>query len=532
MRVNKCNSNLVHKSDIFPVFYQKTINQSQKICLDLVSKCNNSEIPTLAPFHNSPSRPFVFFYFLMIILCFSCKKLVEIPEPVNTITTSETFKSEANATAALIAIYQNMITRQDPGFASGGTTIYAGLSADELNYLQQNVTVLEFQNNTLLPNNSYSKGSIWDMAYFNIYQANAAIEGLNNSSLIALEKKNQLLGEAKFLRAFCYFYLLNFFGDVPSVMSTDWESAQKLSRTSKEQVYEQIVKDLKEAESLLPDVYFAPASERVRVNKWVAIAMLARVYLYTNNWANAEAAASTLISNSTLFGLENDLNSVFLKNSKESIWQLQIDNDSYPYGTYEGLFFLPEYFARNYPPNVVNNLPLYFIPKYYFTTRLINAFENNDKRKLKWVDSTGEILGTNYYYPYKYKIRIGTSGNVTEYYTVLRLAEQYLIRAEARAHLDRIGEARADLNVIRLRAGLADTSVDDKSALLDAILKERQVELFAEWGHRWFDLKRTGNADAVLSSIKGSNWQTTDQLYPIPISELTVNPKLTQNGGY
>jgi hypothetical protein len=115
---------------------------------------------------------------------------------------------------------------------------------------------------------------------------------------------------------------------------------------------------------------------------------------------------------------------------------------------------------------------------------------------------------------------------------VLRLAEQYLIRAEARARLGKVPESQADINAIRSRSGLSNTTAADPAALLLAIEKERQVELFSEWGHRWLDLKRTGRADAVLGAEKPTDWQPTDALYPIPQNEILSNPLLTQNLGY
>jgi hypothetical protein len=115
--------------------------------------------------------------------------------------------------------------------------------------------------------------------------------------------------------------------------------------------------------------------------------------------------------------------------------------------------------------------------------------------------------------------------------TVLRLAEQYLIRAEARTQQNNIAGAQADVNVIRHRAGLGDTPANDKESLLTAIDQERKHELFNEWGHRWLDLKRTGRADAVLSAIK-PQWKPTAVLFPIPESEIINNPALKQNPGY
>ncbi|MBI3235774.1 MAG: RagB/SusD family nutrient uptake outer membrane protein, partial [Bacteroidetes bacterium] len=125
------------------------------------------------------------------------------------------------------------------------------------------------------------------------------------------------------------------------------------------------------------------------------------------------------------------------------------------------------------------------------------------------------------------------TANILEYYTVLRSAEQYLIRAEARNNLDKLSLAIDDINVIRLRAGLALTTIggQTKADVARLIEGERRKEFFAEMGHRWLDLKRTGKLSETLMPIK-SGWQRTDSLYPIPIGEMLTNPNMVQNPGY
>ena len=161
---------------------------------------------------------------------------------------------------------------------------------------------------------------------------------------------------------------------------------------------------------------------------------------------------------------------------------------------------------------------------------LLNAFENGDNRKSNWV--TTLTIGSNTYYaPFKYKIKNGAAP-LSEYYMVLRLAEVYLIRSEARAHADNLTGAIEDLNAIRLRAGLQPYSgSQDRDAILDAIDKERRIELFAEWGHRWLDLKREGKASPELTLIK-PGFNPTDTLYPIPLLQLQNDPYMHQNPGY
>ena len=275
--------------------------------------------------------------------------------------------------------------------------------------------------------------------------------------------------------------------------------------------------------------YDAGLEERVRPTKWAAAALLARVYLYIGDYANAETQATIVTNNSTYYGLLSDLNSVFLRNSKEAIWQLQPINNAGRSNTGEGILFIL--------PNTGPNTSSYPV---YLSNYIVNSFETGDQRKAKWVGSvTPTPPGTNtYFYPNKYKIG-AVNTTVQEYPMVMRLAELYLIRAEARAQQNNTTGAVADLNAIRLRAGLPDYSGSTaQTSLLSAILHERQVELFTEWGHRWLDLKRTGTLNAVMGApggvcaVKGGSWSINSQLFPIPFSELQKDPNLVQNVGY
>jgi len=115
---------------------------------------------------------------------------------------------------------------------------------------------------------------------------------------------------------------------------------------------------------------------------------------------------------------------------------------------------------------------------------------------------------------------------------VLRLAEQYLIRAEARVRQNDLVGAIQDLNVVRARAGLPDLSSGvSQDLILAAVIQERRVELFAEWGHRWSDLIRWGQADSVLSMEK-PKWTANAKLYPLPLVDIQRNGNLRQNDGY
>ena len=442
-------------------------------------------------------------------MIFSCKKFVEIPPSPTQIMNYKVFENDGTATRAIIGIYIQMINSNNL-FTSGNTTFYSGLSADELNYYSNDWRLEFIKNEITIANHDLISAGFWSPAYKYIYASNACIEGLEKSQSLTPSIKKSLLGEAKFIRAYCYFYLVNLFGDVPLVTTTNYEVNSLMPRTAKSLVYDQIVDDLQDAQDLLDQAYLS--TERVRPNKWTATALLARTYLYKEEWAKAAEQASMVIS-SGIYSLNSNLDNVFLKSSNETIFQLQPGSTAI--NTWEGNVILPP----------TNSAP----PTYLLTDTLLNSFESGDRRRTSWVKSR-DFVGQTYYYPNKYKVQ--TSSNLTEYYVYLRLAEQYLIRAEARSQLNDISGAQADVNTIRNRAGLVNTTADDKVSLLFAIEQERKVELFSEWGHRWFDLKRTNRANTILSILNPSTWQSTDVLWPIPTSQLNLNPSLTQNPGY
>lgn len=393
-------------------------------------------------------------------------------------------------------------------------TYLTALSADELWLDEGTVEERQFQENELTPV-AGNIASLWSRIYMGIYYANSAIEGLEGSDKVTPELKDQLLGESLFFRAFYHFILVNLFGEVPYINSTDYTVNAIASREPVDQVYEKITNDLFEAKTLLGEDYPELPGGRTRANKYVATALLARVYLYKKDWIHAEEQASTVISKSSLYRLKEKLSDVFLKNSDETIWQL-IPPGGQKYVN-EGNLFNRGYFQNT--PDLSDSL--------------LQAFEPGDDRDTAWV-LHGTYQGNPWAHPVKYKETASDTATGAEYYTVIRLGELLLIRAEARAHQDKItgtNSAASDLNTVRGRAGLFPTTATNQTQMLAAIAQERRVELFVEWGHRWFDLKRTGKADEVLGLVK-SGWQSTDKLYPIPYNELQLNPNMQPNEGY
>jgi hypothetical protein len=433
----------------------------------------------------------------------SCKKYLDIDPPKDQITAGDVFDNATNTLAAVNGMYTFAL--KPANFLTYQGDFLMGITADEFTYGLDYYD--DFMNDEIAPDD-YNLDNIWSTFYQVIYQANGII-GKVPGSPISDSLKAEYIAEAKVFRAFCHLYLAAYFGDVPLIQTTDVTVTATAKRTPQADVYAAVVSDLTYAENTLP-----PGTVRNgRFNKWMATALLARVYLYQKDWVDAEKKATVLIADAADFALEQDPNKVFLRGSKEAIWQVNSaggDNDNYTYA------------ADVYIPSAN--------PTTYVRDELFNAFEAGDARKAAWIGTT-TVSGATVNYNNKYKsTSTPTDPSQIEDYVLLRLAEQYLIRAEARAQQNNLQGAIADLNVIRARAGLTGLSNSlSQSAVLLAVEQERRVELFGEgYGHRWIDLVRTGRADAVLGAEK-STWKPTAVLLPIPATELANNPNLTPN---
>lgn len=248
---------------------------------------------------------------------------IEVNEPTFELNSATVFSEASTAEAAVTGIYIDMV--QTTGFLSGGQQgIYSltGLSSDELLNYSQQAEQGQFFANALLPTNSWNELFLWNEGYSYIYQANAVLEGLDNAPNLPGEFKNRLRGEVLFIRALSYFYLVNLYGEVPVTVSTDYEINRTLVRSETAEVYDLIENDLKEAADLLPQDYTFSMGERIRPNKWAAHALLARVYLFIEDWQQAIEESSLVIEQNGLYDLSQDLDQVFLANSTEAIWQL------------------------------------------------------------------------------------------------------------------------------------------------------------------------------------------------------------------
>lgn len=438
---------------------------------------------------------------LLTLLLVSCRKLISVSPPVNEVPASDVYNSDVQADAAVADLYYSLGTNTNSNLLS----VINGMSADE------GISLLgmyeQFVSNSI-PADDAQNDAIWRSQYQTIYRCNAVLEGLAVQRGLTPEKVKQWEGEALFVRALCHYYLVGCWGDVPFITTTDVSKTTLAFRMPVDQVYGQLKQDLASAMELLPIAY--TGVEKVRANRWAATALMARIALQAGDYA-AAAAYATAVINARDYHL-GVYDSTFLYHSQQAI--LQVWNSDGV--TLQGQTYIPR--------NNITYCPL--------TSDMMAAFEEGDRRKAAWTRPF--IYGDDtLYYPYKYRNLTTATGDNKEYLMVLRLAEQYLIRAEARAQQQDYSGARADLNSLRQPAGLPDLlPFPDSSSCMQAVIHERRVELFAEWGDRWFTLKRTGIVNKVMGAFKPTTWQHWAALYPIPKQELTKDKNLTQNPGY
>lgn len=393
--------------------------------------------------------------------------------------------------------------------------------------------------------------NVWNQYYSALYNTNYTLEKLSTSTLDAAAK-GPIEGQLKFLRAYFYFHLVQYFGDVVLVTNTlaNPNQAFDLLRSPQADVWAQIEKDLNEAITLLPATY--PASQTGRVTKGAALGILGKVYLTQKKYADAVTTLKQ-VTGYTLNPLYADNFNPARKNGPESIFEIQYQggNDLGEWSNF-AYVFAPRLsagaitgFANTAPAG--RNIP---------TNDLIAAYEPGDLRKDVSLKTSYTLNGTVVNIPYiiKYTYPHTLTGRTDNNWPVLRYADVLLMLAESiNEATGPSAEAFGYLNQVRKRAGLADKTGLDKVAFRDAIMKERRVELAFE-NHRWFDLRRTKtpaelaafmNAYGAKEKAKptvdrgGIAFNAQDYVYteneyylPIPAPQILINAKLTQNPGY
>ncbi|WP_034888801.1 RagB/SusD family nutrient uptake outer membrane protein [Gillisia sp. Hel_I_29] len=457
------------------------------------------------------------FILLLLSFNFSCEDQVSIDAPTDKLVRTEVFSNDQTAISAMNGIYNELYQADFSSGSRSSVTVLAGLSSDNVQYFNSvNLNMMEFQDHEIAPTNPGNL-DLWSSAYNIIYLCNSFIEGLTNSTSIDVELQQQLEGEARFVRAFTYFYLVNLYDKVPLILNTDYRVNALKPQVEKEEIYTQIENDLQFSSEILNTSY--RNSEKTSVNKFVAKAFLARVYLFLGEWQETERLSTEVIQETASYEILENLDDVFLANSREAIWQISpIGGGGIASNTNDGSMFVIDPFFS-------------FFSTLKLDESLVAEFNENDLRREKWI---GYNASLNAYFSHKYKISASSQFPIQEYSMVLRLAEQYLIRAEARLKMDKTQEAVEDLDVIRKRANLPLVAEINPTISGEALLKEiytqRREELFTEWGHRWFDLKRNGYIDTIFNN--SPTWEITDGFYPIPSEEISKNPNLIQNDGY
>jgi starch-binding outer membrane protein, SusD/RagB family len=408
-------------------------------------------------------------------------------------------RDRKSAGAAVIGMYNQLSSN---GYNGNTFRYIANLSSDNLRWVGNSPINREFWVHEVFATNSRVL-ELWRAIYATINIANNILEKVPvvNDVTYNANLRNNDRGEAFFVRAYSYFDLARLWGNVPlTVKATSRpEDANGIGNSSREQVLRLVENDLDSALNLLPTTV-----NRNRANRSSALALKARLHLYRKEWQEAINRANDLIGNSA-FQLVKPYNSFFLsKNTQESIFEIA-------YTVNNRNAWAPNWFASNITGGRRELLP---------TDGLISLLNNpstGGDRKSLLLPISGIIYGNM-------NFRIAT-GDDPVY--AIRIAEMYLIRAEAYANLNRLQEGLSDLNTIRQRANAATIqNVASTNELLGLIATERRLE-FAYESHRWFDLIRTGKAVEVLNLQNEFR-----QLLPIPTQELLVNSSLVQNQGY
>lgn len=421
-------------------------------------------------------------------LLYSCNKFLDV-QPKSSISDANTIFDSTSAQEALNGVYASYYyTSFEPiGYLSGDNIQFTGSQSQ----------YSEFINHNVLADNSTIE-SAWNAIYTSINNINNVITkvlALSNS-VISISTQNNIVGQAYFLRGLAYFDLARTWGAAP-IITRPTESPSdnnQVRRSDQQKVYAQSLNDLDTAELLLPNTYSVYTATRKTV--W---ALKARFYLYQRNWQQAESYATQALNDNTDYQLISPYSSFFLNNTsatKEAVFYLY-HSSSNPNGEYGQWESQQTGGTRQWAPNDA------------FVSLVNNPDIGGNRNVLVAKDVQGDWYGTLYH---------RTDGSDPNY--VIRIAEVYLIRAEARAEQNELAGALQDLDVVRNRAGVPNSTETSQSDILLGIENENRIE-FAYEPHRWYDLVRTDRAATVLN-IK----DTSHYLMPVPANEIGLDSSL------
>ncbi|GGC73635.1 membrane protein [Pedobacter quisquiliarum] len=433
---------------------------------------------------------------IVLLSITSCKKFLE-ETPNNALPTETAITDAGTARAAIIGAYDRLQEYYAASYPTLGT-----ITTDNVVFNGTLSQYLQLDQNAI-PTDNVITVAAYQGIYRAINSANSVIAYVPavNDPTLSNAEKDRILGEAYFIRALSYFDLARGWGGVQIQLepTTSLDGLKGIKRSTLDQTYDQVLADLVRAEALLPE----DATTRNRAQKSTVFALRARLHLYREQWADAENYATQVINNPK-FALVKPYNAFFTApfQSTESVLELAFSpNDR---NAFWNLW---------YPSSAGGQYTLK--PSEALVNKLNDPLVGGSRKSL--LAGTGNTV---------YGVLYNTAGTSTDPAYLIRISELYLIRAEARAHLGKLTEAAAELNTIRLRAEVPPTQASTQAALLLAIEAENAVE-FAFEAHRWFDLTRTGRAEAVLGLSNRNFW-----LFPLPLSDVQSDPDLTQNPGY
>ena len=468
----------------------------------------------------------------------SCSDFLE-QNPQTDLSENDFYKTADDILSAVNGAYSSL----QEGDIYGNWYVFGEIPSDNTrNQLSGSVTTQNEFDQFYIDTQNSMIASFWKAAYKVINRTNTVLGRIDGIE-INTELANRYKLECKFIRALMYFNLVRVYGDVPLVLKEiSISESYDILREPKENVYNQIIADLKEAQGL-PVSY--STAEDGRATQGAAKALLANVYMTLHKYAEAETILAEIINSGRYSLLENTPGSLNIDgyknvfspvnhNSKEGIFEIQFLKGGYGEGSNYANNFAPE----NSGTNVVavggtggNNIP---------EMDIYNAYEEGDLRRdfsmsLGYYDNRKNNEWVESRYVCKFMDVPYQNNDASNNYPVIRYADVILMYAEALNQNGKTAEACKYLNMTRRRGfgyqttetSPVDLQTTDKAQFALMVEQERRVELAFE-NHRWFDLIRTGRAVEVMKS-KGFSLNETNLICPIPQKQIDVNPKLTQN---
>lgn len=489
----------------------------------------------------------------LLILTSCNKSFLDLTDP--TARDSDNFyQTEAQFEQAVNGVYSQLqeITNNQYIFAempSDNTTLH--LNPSDRGQTDR-AEAFEFWNVTAT---NVNIAEYYNQAYNTLYNINSVLSKLATAD-IQEDKLHQFQGELLFLRGYHYFLLAQYFGDVVLLTEplVDASDAFSLERTPVEEVYDQIILDLVEASTILPEKEEYGATDEGRITKGAALSLLGKVYLTIKAYAKAEVVLEKVMAMG--YSLLADYADVFdpsKKNHAESIFEVQYQGGN-NLGEWSSFIYS---FAPRDSEGAVTGFPTSRPGGWNIPTRsIIDAFEIGDQRKTTalqegYTNADGVYVAIPFVNKYNHPHTI--VGRTDDNWPVIRFAEVLLMLSEAINELSGPDQAYRYINRVRERAGLAPISGLSQEEFREAVMNERRVELAFE-NHRWFDLKRSLDAEKLVQHLHTHGQQERDSptvdrggvpfspadyqfeahesLFPIPDRQLFLSDNMQQNPGY